>query len=61
MEFTDEEIKIIYSVLEICIQSVSWKKHKSKNDILALHKMEKISEKINNYMEGKENGISRNV
>lgn len=53
MEFTDEEIKIIYSVLEISIQAVSWKKNKSKNDIIALHKMEKVSEKINNFMEGR--------
>ena len=53
MEFTDEEIKIIYSVLEVSIQAVSWKKNKSKNDIIALHKMEKVSEKINNYMEVK--------
>ena len=53
MEFTDEEVKIIYSVLEVSIKAVEFKKHKNKNDILALNHMKKVSEKINNYMEVK--------
>lgn len=59
MEFTDEELKIIYSVLEVSIKAVECKKHKNKNDILSLNHMKKVSEKINNYMEVKNNGISR--
>lgn len=52
MNFTDEELKIIYSVFEISISAVEMKKgHKSKNDIIALDHMNKISEKIYNYME----------
>lgn len=54
MNFTDEEIKIIYSVFKISITAVEMKKrHKNKNDIIALEHMNKIVKKINNYMEGK--------
>jgi len=54
MEFSDKELKIIFTVLEISIQSVEMKKkHKSKNDILALRQMQSVSEKIKKYMEVK--------
>lgn len=55
MEFSEDELKIIYAVFEISINAVESKKgHQSKHDIIALNHMRKINEKINNYMEGKE-------
>ena len=54
MEFTEEDLRIIYTVLEININAVEFKKgHKSKNDILAVNSMKKVVEKIDKYLEDK--------
>lgn len=54
MEFNEEEVKLIYTVFGISITSVEMKKgHKSKNDIIALEHMKKITNKIDKYMEVK--------
>lgn len=51
MEFSEEELKVIYTVFNISIQAVEMQKgHKSKNDIIALNHMNKIVEKIDNYI-----------
>lgn len=59
MEFTEKELISIYSVLGMYIKLLNKKKNKTKNDILVLNKLKNINEKINKYMEEKENGISR--
>ena len=60
MNFTDDEIETIYTIFKISINALEMKKkHKSKNDILAIEHLRKVNKKIDKYMEGKENGISR--
>ena len=54
MEFNEEEVKLIYTVFETTIALLEMKKgHKSKNDIIALEQMKKITNKIDKYMEVK--------
>lgn len=54
MQFTNEELTVIFSMLQVCQSSIEMKKHnKTKNDILVLEKLKLISEKIKKYMEVK--------
>ena len=49
MELNEKELKIIYSLLTICIEAVDNKKHKLKNDIIALNQMNSLCEKLEDY------------
>lgn len=54
MEFNDEELVIIHSILNTVIVALENKKHfKTKQDILCLEKFKPLLNKINKYMEGK--------
>ena len=59
MEFTDKELLSIYSVLDMYIILLTKKKSKKKNDIIVLNHMKSINKKISNYMEEKENEMSK--
>lgn len=50
MELNKKDLKIVYSLLLVCIDSVDMKKHKEKNDIIALHQMRDLCERIENNL-----------
>lgn len=59
MDFSNNELKVIYVLFESFIFALEKKKGKNKKEIITLEQMKKINKKINDYMEGQENEISR--
>lgn len=54
MEFSDNELKVIYILFDSFIDALENKKRKNKNEIITLNQMKKINKKIDKYMEEKE-------
>ena len=54
MEFSKNELKVIYILFDSFIFSLERKKGKNKNEIITLEQMKKINKKINDYMEEEE-------
>jgi len=54
MEFSKEELTIIFSMLEVCITSLQMKKRKNAKDAIAIRELKALRDKINKYMEGEE-------
>ena len=54
MEFSKNELKVIYILFDPLIFSIERKKGKNKNEIITLEQMKKINKKINDYMEEEE-------
>lgn len=53
MEFSDNELKVIYILFDSFIDALENKKRKNKNEIITLNQMKKINKKIDKYMEEK--------
>lgn len=54
MEFSKNELKVIYILFDPLIFSLERKQGKNKNEIITLEQMKKINKKINDYMEEEE-------
>lgn len=54
MEFSDNELIVIYILFDSFIDALENKKRKNKDEIITLNQMKKINKKIDKYMEEKE-------
>ena len=54
LSFDKQELTILYALLNVNIQAVNHKRHKTRKDIEVISELKKLSNKIDEFMSRKE-------